>query len=124
MDVRAFEQLVNPKGLVVMRVTDSFAPYFEGDLAGFPPEEAARLFKLKAAEPVDEKGQVIDLSGDVIEVRREPARSSAVAIPENWESLHHLQRLRIAKELTGQQPATVEEADSVIRAELQRRGEQ
>jgi hypothetical protein len=124
MQLQSFERLTNKRGLVLMQVVDSFAPYDEGQLAGFPPDEALRLYQRKAAVPVGADGRPVAIPDDKPERSRTPAASSSVEIPPTWQSLHHLQRVRIAKEIAGHGRviSSVAEADEVIRAELQRRG--
>jgi hypothetical protein len=123
MQLESFEKLANKQGLVPMLITQPFAPYGVDAIAGFPPEVAARLFGRKAAIPVGADGQPIYIAADTPEEEPAPA-SPVVAIPDDWESLHHLQRIRLAKELTGiEQPFTAAAADEVIRAEIQRRSE-
>ncbi|WP_046869366.1 hypothetical protein [Microvirga massiliensis] len=124
MQLNTFESLANKQGLVLMQVVDSFAPYDEGALAGFPPDEALRLFQRKVAVPVGKDGRPVDVPADTPERSNIPAASSSVEIPENWRSLHHLQRVRIAKDLVGgaRVISSVAEADLIIQGELERRG--
>jgi hypothetical protein len=54
-----------------------------------------------------------------------PVTGQVVPVVINSEILseHHLQRIRVAKEISGRDGLTVEEADEILREELQRRGE-
>jgi hypothetical protein len=45
-----------------------------------------------------------------------------VDLPSDLHGLHHLKRARLAKEISGRDDLTTEEADAVIAAELERRG--
>ena len=120
--LEAFEALAaqNPHGLVRMKITDSFAPYHAGDLAGFPPAEAMRLYTREAAVPADDKGRPIAIA--VPEPPAAPvAGPTGPEIPDGWETSHHLSRMAIAKQLLGRVPKSVDEADETIRAEVERR---
>jgi hypothetical protein len=45
-----------------------------------------------------------------------------VEIPDDWSALHHLQRIRIANQIRGSdERMKLEEADEIIRAEVERR---
>jgi len=126
MDVQAFEHLVNPLGLVPMVIEDdNFAPYQRGQVAGFPPEEAARLFERQSAVPVGENGAPVIPAWAPQDVGLNQSAVSNVEIPDNWRDLHHLQQIRIAKDLLGLTQGDrvpMDVAQQAIEAELNRRG--
>ena len=45
----------------------------------------------------------------------------SVPIPDDWEAMHHMQRMTLARRLTSNAVNTVVTADAVITAELDRR---
>jgi len=45
----------------------------------------------------------------------------AVEIPADWSGLHHATRKKLAREISGEEPADTAAADAVIAAELDRR---
>lgn len=122
MDLQTFEGLANHHGLVVMKLTtESYVPYRLGDLAGFPPDVAARMYVAGEAVPTDEAGCPIE----VVTAHRAPAAAlppePVLAVPEGWESLHHLRRINLARQIVGPDRAlTADEADTIIRAHLER----
>lgn len=126
MDIQAFENLAkaNPYGLVRMKMVEEHTPYRVGELAGFSPEDALRRFLEREALPAAEDGTPLIGFEDAVEPS-EPAQSgpiSTVQIPDDWRNLHHLQRLRIAKAISGDETiATAIAADAIIGAEEQRR---
>jgi hypothetical protein len=119
--LEAFSKLVNPAGLVPMRIVRPFAPYQMGDVAGFNHELAARLFVRKEGFPVDEKGEEIKIDSPPPDPKAVPRH--LVEIPINWSDLHHLQRVQLAKQIVGdrERKFSVEEADEAIEEELKRR---
>jgi hypothetical protein len=64
MDIKDFEALAadNEHGLVRAKVVDGFAPYEKDAVAGFPPDEALRLFGRGAIVPIDDKGGEIKIA--------------------------------------------------------------
>ena len=125
MSIEAFEALArdNPQGLVRMKIVESFAPYHANALAGFPPDEAHRLYTRKAAVPADEDGDEIPLVIAATAAERLPRAAESVEIPDGWETSHHLSRLALAKQIAGKVAKSVDEADEIIRAEVERRKE-
>lgn len=124
--IGTFEKMADghPQHLVVMRFLDSPAPYLKGQLAGLPPDSAARHYRFKMAVPVTPEGEEIPLPGVRVEAPAHPAASNTVEIPDDWYGLHHLQRLKLAKAISGSDnPMNVTEADDVIAREVQRRKE-
>lgn len=126
MDIATFEKLANEHGLVPMRITESFAPWGRGDVAGFHPGEALRLYERKAAIPAAARLDVEASAPGLLaapDAPSAPKGNPAVVIPENWEALHHLQIIRLAKEIRGtSEPLGKEEAYEIVRSEIERRG--
>lgn len=109
-------------GLVAMRVAEAFTPYSEGDIAGFQPDEAHKLFKAKLLTLPDGVNEpTVDSDNDEDGKGADDGGATAVEIPEDWEGLHHLTRVKLAKDITGGDIANKEAADEAIRAELARR---
>jgi hypothetical protein len=119
-NIELFEQLVNDKQLVLMKFHDTHTPYFKGQIAGFPPDAAARYYEQDSAHPCDIKGNPISLRGEPVQ---EPVqRAPRVPIPDDWESMHHLQQFKLAERIRpGETPANKQEALTWIAAELERR---
>jgi hypothetical protein len=114
----------HPYGLVVFKFTDGTAPYMKGEIAGLEPPQAARMFRFRMGYPCKSNGEPIEFSGIPQSEQAPAASSNEVDIPSDWEATHHLQRIRLAKEIAGtDEPLTVVAADEIIRAELQRRGD-
>lgn len=118
-----FENLTNKLGLVPMRIEDdNFAPYALGQIAGFPPDEAARLFTRGSAVPVGDNGQILEITVEDEGGEAAPVQTNPVQIPDDILEQHHLQRIRLAKEIEGtDRPMTAGEADEIIVAEIERR---
>ena len=117
MSPETFEKLTNEHGLVRMRMRTDMAPYYADTIAGFSPTNAFTLYSRKWAVPVDEDG--IEFSPEEPPPAETPPKPG-VAIPLDWASQHHLQRIRLAREL-GSSAKTAEEADAFISAEVDRR---
>lgn len=47
-----------------------------------------------------------------------------VDIPADWQSLHHATKKKLAREISGEEPASTEAAEAVIEAELAQRAAQ
>lgn len=47
--------------------------------------------------------------------------STEVVIPDNWQSLHHATKKKLAREISGEDPADTAAAEAVIEAEIARR---
>jgi hypothetical protein len=119
-----FETLVNDKGLVLMMITRDFAPYVVGALAGFYPDRAAEIFVLDHGIPLSPEGSAVEVRLDQESDVGAVAAEDGVEIPIEWEELHHLQRIRLARQLVGgvsEAPMTVQQADAIIRVEHDRR---
>ena len=116
--------MTHERGLVLFKFTDGPAPYKEGDIAGLEPEQAARMFRFKMGYPCKIDGKPIEFSGIPKSEQAPAASSNEVQIPVDWQEKHHLQQIRLAKEILGKDdPLTVDQAKDVILAELQRRGD-
>lgn len=115
--------LVNESGLVRMRFVTDSTPYYEGSMAGFPPDVAASYMADGQAFPCDEAGRPIQVAIDAPAAPQLIETRTIVAIPPDWESAHHLARIRLAKAIRGgdQPVVTAQEADDIIRTEVQRR---
>jgi hypothetical protein len=115
---------VNDKGLVLMTITRDFAPYVVGALAGFYPDRAAEIFVLDHGIPLSPEGSAVEVRLDQESDVGAVAAEDGVEIPIEWEELHHLQRIRLARQLVGgvsEAPMTVQQADAIIRVEHDRR---
>ena len=129
MSKTTFEKLAadNKHGLVRMKVLKSFTPHFEGEIAGFAPDNASDLYTAGDAIPVDEKGEEIKIEKAVFTSKPLKGVSttdltSGPEIPADWQKLHHLQRVKLAKEITGNEDIkTADAADAAILAEIERR---
>ena len=119
-----FESLANSAGLVPMKfVDDWYTPYLKDQIAGFPPDVAFRLYdEDHVAFPVDGEGKALSVP-DTIQAEARLPPPSSLDIPEDWESRHHLSRIRLAKDIGGlSEFIPADQADEIIRAELNRRG--
>lgn len=126
MDLKDFEKLANKEhGLVPMRVTEGFAPYAKDSIAGFFPGDALKHFTGGHAVPVgpDGKDLVATKTASAQPVTpAAPTPGSVVPIPEGWEKEHHLKRVKLAKEISGNDSISkADEADPIIAAEVERR---
>ncbi len=122
-NIEAFQKLANKEyELVLMRVAQAFTPWNVGDLAGFPPDAALDAFNKGFAVPCDQDGNEIKFKAPKpAAVEPKSPDGTIVAIPDAWEKLHHLQRVKLAKELGGVDITTKEQADVFIQAEVERR---
>lgn len=122
---KIFEKYATKLGLVPMRIVHGFTPHAAGEIAGFPPATAAGLYQAGDAVVVDENGEEVEIA--VSKPASSPAGKtdesvSGIDIPDAWEGLHHLQRVKLAKAISGRTDvAKTEEADAIIRAEVARR---
>lgn len=119
--VEDFEKLKNELGLVPMKFLLSTITEKVGDIRGAEPYTAMRWYNEGLAEPVKAlKTKPAEKGGP--QPDNEDVRRSAIAIPEGWAGEHHLNRVKLAKEITGKKEGlTAEEADAAIQAELDRR---
>jgi hypothetical protein len=116
-----FDRLANDQGLVRMKFVQPESPYMPGEIYGLYVDEALAMLSHEKAAPCDENGEFIPLRKSV--KRSEvPQASNSVEIPDDWSALHHLQRIRIANQIRGSdERMKLEEADEIIRAEVERR---
>jgi hypothetical protein len=119
--VPQLEALANEYGLVRMRFLVDHTPYYSGSMAGFPPDRAAEYLVVGIAAPCDQNGKPIVI-GFAEAAAPSPVVRPSVDIPERWQDLHHLVRVRMAKELLStERSLTKNEADEIIRTEVERR---
>jgi hypothetical protein len=108
-------------GLVRCTVKESFKAYRKGDTVRLSPTEAqlyvasgyveeAKLPKGIAAEEVKSS------EPEPVPILPNPVP----AVPENWTELHGLQRRKPAAQIAKRE-VSIDEADGIIRAELERR---
>jgi hypothetical protein len=123
--VEALEPIaaLHPHGLVTMKFIQAPAPYQAGSIAGIPLDMAAKYFRYRVAVPCTVDGEELSIS-----LRSDPAPQKPVSntteIPDDWETRHFLQQIRLAKEIRGSDESPkLEEAKEIIRAEIQRRME-
>lgn len=122
MKLHHFEEIAasTDLGLVPMTIVEGFAPYGKDEIAGFPADEAYRLFSRGHAAPFEidpaDFADDEDEGGPVLE-------PIDVEIPENWAALHHLTKRSIAAKISGAPVANKEDAGDIITAELKRRAD-
>jgi len=113
-------------GLVLVTVAQPFHNYRQGETVRLNPQDAQRYMESgfvaeaklpKGAQTVTVQAPQPALASDKILDR------PMVAIPEDWEQLHNLQRLKLAEQVAGRPVTKVAEADGIIRDELKRRAE-
>ncbi|TIX28918.1 hypothetical protein [Mesorhizobium sp.] len=96
-----------------------------GTIFGVVPDAARKMLTEKTAELVDAPEGIETFEvADSIEPKKPAAIKEvpAMDIPDNWESMHHLQKIKLAKTLTGDDSVkTLAAAVEVIGAEIQRR---
>ncbi|BCH33131.1 hypothetical protein MesoLjLc_50610 [Mesorhizobium sp. L-8-10] len=101
-----------------------------GGIFGVPPEKARELLRAKQAElvPIPEDIETLDVPNAPAAPKQKQAApvEHDIAIPDNWEEMHFLQQIKLAKTLRpeyapaeGMKP--LEYAQAVIREEVQRR---
>jgi hypothetical protein len=115
-------------GLVAMTMVRSFAPWRVGQTAGFPPETALDHYVNGVAKLYgdDSPGEKMAPAPKPQEARDVSAAAAGPEIPEDFESLHHLQRIKLAKLISPgfvapEGVAPTDAADEVIRQEVARR---
>ncbi|MGX5777005.1 hypothetical protein [Methylorubrum zatmanii] len=125
--VEDFDKLKNKDtGLVPMSFLVPTITERVGDIRGAEPYTALRWYNDGLAEPA--KGKVKP-SGEAQPTSQaesdDDKRRSAIAIASDWEGLHHLQRIALARNISGtgtDERLTAEDANKVIQAEVERRG--
>ena len=96
-----------------------------GDIFGVSPDKARAMVEAKQAQFVDPP-EGVEFYETADKVKPPKVESVAevydVEIPENWEKSHHLQKIKLAKTLTGDDSVkTLKVAEEVIASEVQRR---
>lgn len=108
-------------GLVRCTVKQSFRGYREGDTVRLSPTEA----QLFAASGYVEESKLPKgvATVDVKQPEPEPVKvlpNPVPAVPEDWQEQHGLQRIKLAEQIA-KRKVRLDEADSIIKAELERR---
>lgn len=125
-----YQALALPEtGLVPMRFLRGTITDRPGDIAGFSPESAMAMHSQGLAEPLKGEGKApaaAKKSGPVTSAsatgeEADFARRTAIVIPEDWMGQHHLPKIQMAKEISGEAVTTKVDAEAVIQAELDRR---
>jgi len=125
MKLTAFQALAaaSATGLVAMRVAEAFTPYNEGDIAGFAPDEAKKLFDAKLLTlPDGVKAQAVE-NDDDDKPRARAVAVEDVEIPDDWEAAHYLKNRALASRIKGEKIDGKDAVADVIRAEVARRAE-
>lgn len=97
-----------------------------GTIFGVVPDVARKMLAEKAAELVEvpEGIETFEVA-DSVEPKKKPAAAKevhAIDIPGNWEEMHHLQKIKLAKAIAGDDSVkTLDAAKEIIGAEIQRR---
>ncbi|AZO29419.1 hypothetical protein [Mesorhizobium sp. M1B.F.Ca.ET.045.04.1.1] len=96
-----------------------------GTIFGVVPDVARKMLAEKAAELVEvPEGIETYEVADSVEPKKlaEAKEVHAIDIPDNWEEMHHLQKIKLAKTITGDDSVkTLDAAKEIIGAEIQRR---
>jgi hypothetical protein len=118
---------VNESGLVPVFLYQMVGKNFPRTVAGFMPDMAADLVA-KGLATYDLTGGSHLPNAPAAPSGSEPGGAmdpaAIVQIPSDWESLHFLQQIKLAKRIAGQNapnPMSKEEAVAVIAAEIARR---
>lgn len=120
----------NAEGLVPVYLLQAFGRNFPRTVAGFP-EDLAKALVAKGlatwdltgatsapAEPPATEGEAKP------KAKAKPVADGPVDIPANWQELHFLQQIKLAKSVAGPDhdgPMTKEAAVQIITAEVARR---
>lgn len=110
-------------GLVPIEITAPYRGYIPGSVVGFSPDAANRVVEAGAGKLVE----VPDAATvDVTPPRPELAPAEILpqplaAIPEDWQTSHELQRVKIAQQIAGEPVLRGKDANKIIRAEIARR---
>ena len=108
-------------GLVRCTVKKTFKGYREGDTVRLSPAEAQLFVSSGYVEEVKlPKGVAAE---EVKAAELEPVKilpNPMPAVPEDWQELHGLQRRKLASQIAKRE-ARLDEADGIIKAELERR---
>lgn len=119
--VADFEALANDIGLIPMRFLKATITEFKGDVRGAEPTTALRWYNEGLAEPV--KGvKTSSTPASPAAPTDEETRLSGITIADGWADEHHLKRIALAKQIAGNDASlNTEQADGIIKAELERR---
>jgi hypothetical protein len=109
----------------IIRFVRSNPPYRPGDVAGFEKQRAEDFVAAKIAT-WDLDGalpQEVEVPVEPMKVEPRAAEPSDVIvdIPEDWESMHHLKLITLAKEISGGAVLSKAEAKEIIQEEVERR---
>lgn len=117
-------------GLVPVKFLRGVPPYNANEIAGLPPAQARSAVKAghavlheipEGVETVDSPDPEPEKAPDV------PRAVAAIEIPDDWEKMHHLQRINLAIKVNGGDfvvpdgKTRTEAADAIITAEIERR---
>lgn len=116
-------QVVKKTGLVPVRSNET------GDIFGVTPVRARELLAEKKVTLFEIPSEVEVIATDEPEPEKVDATSADfdIDIPDDWEGLHYLSKIKLAKEIVGGDLAvkegqkTVDAAEEVIAAEYERR---
>ena len=120
---------IKSNGLIPVKLTRSALPYRKGDVHGFNPVLVGRMLSADPPEcelvDIPDGIETIDVEVNVTVKNdiAEPTPEAAVvlvAIPDEWESLHHLKRVKLAQNFDPS-VTTAEDANKIIAAEIARR---
>ncbi len=99
--------------MILVKFIKNHTPYLAGETAGFSDTQVKRLEKIGVAVRVG--GAEMDKSmvpnRDYV---TKPASGSVTKIPEDWRSLHHFQRIKLAESLVGRKVGKAAEADDIL----------
>ena len=91
--------------MILVKFIKNHTPYLAGETAGFSDTQVKRLEKLGVAVRVEGAG----LNKSMV-----PNRDYVTKIPEDWRSLHHFQRIKLAESIVGRKVAKAKEADDIL----------
>lgn len=118
----------NENGTVAVKFLKSNGPFMPGDVAGFEPAIAKVLIAKKIA--VDPNATTAEASTETSAPAdtgkptgsTPSANPDDVAIPDNWESEHHLQLIALAKKIKpDEKDVNKARAIEIITTEIERR---
>lgn len=120
--VEDFQKLINKDtGLVPMSFLVPTITERVGDVRGAEPYTALRWYNEGLAEPIA-KLNAAPAQQRQVTVDTDLERRAAIEIPATLDGVHHLQRIALAKKISGTEAAlNAEQADKVISDEIARR---
>lgn len=116
--------------VVTVRFLTATGPYMPRDIAAFPRDivdvylkrGAAEIYRPDAPAPAEAAHPEPEATPPPPPAQPNANTSGVVTIPDDWQTSHHLVRLRLAKEIVkSDESLTVERADEIIKTELDRR---